>query len=419
MARRRSLSTPAFWLLIATAVLVLGGLLMVWSASSVSDYVKLGDSAYHLKKQLMVAIAGAVALFALSWWDFRTTRKRIAAIRPEAVAWTLWAIATVGLIAVEFAGVGKWGATRSISIGPFFLQPSEFAKGGCVLITAVLLVQWRRGVLSDRQFVKWLLGALVPVVVLVLNQPDMGTTVTILVAVFATLWLGGVRGRWLALISAGGTAFGTLLILVAGYRMERVVAFLDPWADPTDTGYQIIQSLYAFGSGGAFGVGLGLSRQKYSYLPAAHTDFVFAVIGEELGVIGSLSVVVAFLIFAYAGFRIAIECKDPFGRLMAGGLTSMIVIQAAMNMAAVTGLMPITGIPLPLVSAGGSSLAFTLACIGLILAVSRHSAGAPVRLVRPTTTRGSQRESTSDRRRDGGPYLPGIERRGTSARRGA
>lgn len=418
MARgRRGLTTPAYLLLGATAALVLGGLLMVYSASSVADYVQYGDSAYHLKKQLVIALAGAVAMLVVSRWDFRSTRG--ARIAPAVVAWGLWAAATIGLVAVDFAGVAKWGATRSIAIGPLFLQPSEFAKGGCVLVTALLLVQWRRGVLTDRQFLGWLAGALLPVVALIMAQPDMGTTASLLLAVYATLWLGGVRGRWLALTAGAGAGLGALLISVAGYRMERVTAFLDPWAAPLDGGYQIIQSLYAFGSGGLLGVGLGLSRQKFSYLPAAHTDFIFAIIGEELGILGSLAVVAGFLVFAYAGIRIAVECKDPFGRLMAGGLTAMIAGQAAMNMAAVTGLMPITGIPLPLMSAGGSSLVFTLGCIGLILSVSRHSVSTPVRLVRPTTTRGSVREDSVERRRDSGAHLPGIERRGASSRRRA
>ncbi len=156
-------------------------------------------------------------------------------------------------------------------------------------------------------------------------------------------------------------------------------------------------------------MGLGLSRQKFFYLPAAHTDFIFAVIGEELGLAGTLAVVVAFGLFAYAGIRIALDCKDLFGRLLAGGLTAMIVVQAVMNMAAVTGLMPITGIPLPLVSAGGSSLTLTLACVGLILAVARSSSGTRVRLVRPTKTRGSESASTAEWRRDGRPHLSGVD----------
>jgi len=247
----------------------------------------------------------------------------------------------------------------------------------------------------------------------------MGTTISIVLAVFLLLWLGGIRRQWLVVTGVGGLSLAALMVWVAGYRMERVTAFLNPWGDPLDSGYQIIQSLYAFGSGGLFGVGLGLSRQKFLYLPAAHTDFIFAVIGEELGLAGTLAIVTAFLLFAYAGIRIALECKDPFGRLLAGGLTAMIVAQALMNMAAVTGLMPITGIPLPLVSAGGSSLTFTLGCIGLILAVSRYGGSSRVRLVRPSATRGSERASVDERWRDGGSRVSRTDGGRTPTRRGA
>jgi cell division protein FtsW len=273
----------------------------------------------------------------------------------------------------------------------------------------VLLVAWRKGEIDDRTFAIRLAAVVGPVVLLIMLQPDMGTTMSLILGVVVLLWLGGVKGRWFALLGAVGLPSVALLIAVAGYRMDRVAAFLDPWADPQKGGYQIIQSLYAFGSGGFFGVGLGLSRQKFFYLPAAHTDFIFAVIGEELGLAGTLGIVIAFALFAYAGMRIALSSKDLFGRLLAGGLTAMIVIQAAMNMAAVTGLMPITGIPLPFVSAGGSSLTLTLACVGLILAVARNSTGSRMRLVRPTKTRGSERASTGEWRRDRGAYLPGAD----------
>jgi cell division protein FtsW len=209
--------------------------------------------------------------------------------------------------------------------------------------------------------------------------------------------------------------------------MERITAFLHPWADPTDTGYQLIQSLYALGSGGLFGVGLGLSKQKVFYLPLAHNDFIFAVIGEEFGFMGTLAVVAAFLLFTYAGIRIALECRDSFGRLLAGGLTAMIAMQAQMNMAAVTGLMPITGVTLPFVSSGGTSLTLTMACVGLIIAVSRYGGTSKVRLVRGKTTRGPKEDSivrgsqdranTAERRRNGGTHLSSLDGGGASSRR--
>ncbi|MBN1193593.1 MAG: putative lipid II flippase FtsW [Coriobacteriia bacterium] len=421
MARKSSLTPSAYLLLGVTCFLVVGGILMIYSASSVSDYVKYGDSAYHLKKQLIFGGVGALVLYLFSHWEFRHGRKRRGTVRlhPGMVAWGLWGVSLFGLILVQAMGVGKWGATRSIELGPVYIQPSEFAKLGCILVVAFLLVQWRRKEIGWKVLLQRLGVVLGPMVLLIMLQPDMGTTMSLLFSVALLLWLGGVRGRWLGLTVLAGTPLAALMVLIAGYRMERVTSFINPWADPSDTGYQIIQSLYAFGSGGLFGVGSGLSRQKFFYLPAAHTDFIFAVIGEELGLVGTLAVVIAFALFAYAGTRIALECKDPFGRLLAGGLTAMIVVQALMNMAAVTGLMPITGIPLPFVSAGGSSLTLTLACVGLILAVSRNSGGARVRLVRPTKTRGSERANTVEWRRDGRPHLPRADGGRSTGRRGA
>lgn len=419
VSRPRSLGRPAHLLIAATLFLVVSGLLMIYSASSVSDYVKLGDSAYHLKKQLVAAVLGGIGLLVLSRWDFRKKRAPLDPRRPEVLAWTLWALSMAGLVAVEVAGVAAGGSTRWLNAGPVAIQPSEYAKLGCLVIACVLAVRWRRGEITHKQFAMRLLYATVPVTVLVMLQPDMGTTVSIVLAVFLVLWLAGVRGRWLALTAGAGGALASIMVWVAGYRMDRILAFLDPWADPSGKGYQIIQSLYAFGSGGLFGVGLGLSRQKFFYLPAAHTDFIFAVIGEELGLVGTVCVVLAFLVFAYAGMRVAIEAKDPFGRLMAGGLTAMIVAQALMNMAAVTGLMPITGIPLPLVSAGGSSMTFTLGCIGLIIAVARYGGSSRVRVVRSVPTRGSRRADTDEQRRDGGSRLSRADGRRVVARRRA
>lgn len=417
--RAHGLSPAGHWLLGSTLVLVLGGILMVYSASSVADYVQYGDSAYHLKKQAIFALVGAVALYIASRWDFRPRRSGAHVLSPQVVAWGVWVASFVGLIVVEFMGVGKWGATRSINLGIAYVQPSEYAKLGCLLVTAVLIVAWRRRRLTTKQLLGRLVATIGPTVALIILQPDMGTTVSLLLGVALVLWLGGVPGWWLGATVGVGVPIGALLIWVAGYRMERVTSFLNPWADPTDSGYQIIQSLYAFGSGGVTGIGLGLSRQKFFYLPAAHTDFVFAVIGEELGLIGSLVVVAAFGVFAYSGMRIAHESKDLFGRLLAGGLTSLIVVQALMNMAAVTGLMPITGIPLPLMSAGGSSLTLTLASIGLILAVSRYGGQARVRLVRPGNGRGSQSAGTVERRRDGGTHLSRVDGGRASTRRRA
>jgi len=222
--------------------------------------------------------------------------------------------------------------------------------------------------------------------------------------------LGGLQMRWVLATAAGIAIAVPLLIMGKDYRAMRFLGFLDPYADPLGKGYQIIQAKLAFGSGGLLGLGLGLSRQKFFYLPAAHTDFIFAIIGEELGLLGTLTVVVAFGVMCYAGIRIALSIKDPYARLVTGGLTIMIVTAAVLNMASVTGLMPVTGIPLPLVSYGGSSLLFTMGCIGLILAMTRGRDRASVRQ-RPPVVENERNAgaSTGERRRDGRPHLSGID----------
>jgi len=221
--------------------------------------------------------------------------------------------------------------------------------------------------------------------------------------------LGGLPWRYI-FASVGAIAVALpALIFYESYRASRFLAFLDPGKDPQGAGYQIIQARLAFGSGGLLGLGLGMSRQKYLYLPAAHTDFIFAIIGEELGLLGTAAVVIAFGVMCYAGTRIAMWLKDPYGRLVAGGLTAMIVVQALINMGSVTGLMPVTGIPLPLVSYGGSSLVFTLGCIGLILAMTREGERAPARArSRVVDEEGSARARSGERRGNGGPRLSGA-----------
>jgi cell division protein FtsW len=403
-------------LLATTIVLLMGGLLMIYSASSVSAYVKEGNSYFYLIKQLRFVVLGVLALFVASRWNFRGR----GLLSAEIGAWAVYAASLVGLVLVPIIGISSGGAQRWLLFGTTTIQPSEYAKLGCLLVTAVLLAAYNKRKIDGKQFLIRLLGMLVPVVALVMLQPDMGTTMSILISVFLLLWLGGIDWRVLAGTGIGGIGLAVLMIFVEGYRMDRLTGFMDPWADPLDKGYQIIQATYAFGSGGLTGVGLGLSRQKFAYLPAAHTDFIFAIIGEEAGLLGTLVVVLAFVAFAYAGTRIALDCKDPFGRLMAGGLTAMIATQAVMNMAAVTGLMPVTGIPLPLVSYGGSSLTFTMGCIGLILAVARHSRVAARAKIRDVSeSKGNVRASTSERRRDSGPHLSGVDGGRTASRRRA
>jgi cell division protein FtsW len=361
---------PRYLLLGSMLFLLLGGMVMVYSASSVAAYVNLQDSAYHLKRQAFGALIGGLALLVAMSVDYRKVRWAGAAV---------WGVSVLGLLLVAVLGVGKWGATRWIDLGPFTVQPSEFAKLGCVMLAALLLQQYRAGRIDTPTFWRRLSLMVGIVALLVLSQPDLGTTIAIVLSVYLVLLIGGVSSTLLGGVALAGLAGIAGLVWVAPYRMRRVTAFLDPFADPQGSGYQSIQALYAFGSGGLDGVGLGMSRQKFFYLPAAHTDFIFAIIGEELGLVGALSVVAAFAVMAYAGARIALGARDGYGRVLAGGLTAMLVMQAVINMGAVTGLLPVTGIPMPLVSSGGSSMIFTMLCIGIILSVSTYGARAEKR----------------------------------------
>jgi cell division protein FtsW len=407
----RPAPSARYALLGVTVFLALGGLLMIYSASSAADFARYQDSAYHLKAQAGFLALSLVVLWACSHVSPGLVRRG---------AWWVLGASDVGLIAVLVMGVGKFGATRWLDLGFTTVQPSEFAKLGCVLVVAEILADRERRPRPIKDDLLRLGLAVVPPFVLVMLQPDMGTAMSILIAVFFVLVLGGLQWRWLVATAAGIAVGVPALIAMKEYRATRFLGFLDPTADPLGRGYQIIQAKLAFGSGGILGLGLGLSRQKFFYLPAAHTDFIFAIIGEELGLLGTLAVVVAFGVFCYAGIRIALSLRDAYARFVAGGLTLMIVTAAVLNMASVTGIMPVTGIPLPLVSYGGSSMLFTMGCIGLILAMTRGRERVYARQ-RPHVVDSERNASasTGQRRRDGRPHLSGIDGGRARQRRGA
>lgn len=401
----------ARYLLLGSIVfLLLMGLVMIFSAASVSDYVNFGDSMYHLKRQVLFTGVGLLVMFIVQLVDYRR-------LRPY--AWLFFWLCVAALVLVFVMGAEKGGATRWLDLGLFAIQPSEYAKLACVLVTALLLTQWRTREIGSADMWWRLIVACGLVAALILFQPDMGTMMLILLSVFVVLFLGGVNLRLLALLAVGGIGVAVGLVSAEPYRMRRYIAFVDPWSDPLGSGYQIIQAMFAFGSGGIDGVGVGMSRQKFFYLPAAHTDFIFAVIGEELGLIGAMSIVLAFGVFAYAGMRIALASKDLFGRLVAGGLTGMIVVQAIMNMAAVTSLMPVTGIPMPLVSYGGSSMTFTLACVGIILSVSSYSPGLARVSSGPSRSKELESACVDKRRWDSRSHLSSVSGGRTADRRRA
>jgi cell division protein FtsW len=347
-------------LVLVTLALVAFGLVMVYSASSARALLGSDDPAYYLKRQALYAVVGLVALVFLSRFDYR---------RLELAAGPMLLASFFLLVAVLGIGVAVNGARRWIPFGPLAFQPSEVTKLALALWTATLLA--RRP--APRTFGELLrpIGLVVGAsCALILVEPDLGSALAIGIMVSAVLLVSGTPVR--TLVGASGIATAVILaaIWAEPYRRARIFAFLDPWHDPQGAGFQIVQAMIALGSGGIFGVGLGESVQKIYYLPEASTDMIFAIIGEELGLLGVVAVVAAFALFAYAGFNIALRCKDPFGKRLAAGLTALICGQAAVNVSAVMGLAPLTGIPLPFVSYGGSSLVVGLASVGILLNIA-------------------------------------------------
>jgi cell division protein FtsW len=351
-------------LLASTAALVSLGLVMVLSASSVQAYENYGSSFLFFVRQAAYAVVGAGALWVASRMRYQAWKH---------LCLPLLAVTAGLLVLVLIPGLGKvaGGSARWIELGPVTVQPSEPAKLAVIAFAAALLAsRWRR--LADP---RQLALPLVPVVgfvsVLILMQPDMGTTIIVVSTVGLLLFAAGARIKHLLVGAAGLATLGLGLIFVEGYRWARLLSFLHPFQDPQGTGYQNIQSVIGFGSGGLFGVGLGASRQKFGYLPNAHTDFIYSIIGEELGLFGALLVLVLFGLLVYAGVRIALHATDAFGRLLAAGITGWFAVQALTNLGAVTGLLPITGVPLPFVSFGGSALVVSLLAVGILLSISR------------------------------------------------
>jgi cell division protein FtsW len=351
-------------LVLVTLGLVAFGLVMVYSASSARALLSSDAPSYYLERQAVYALMGLVALVVLSRIDFH--RLRLATD-------TLLATTFILLVAVLVIGTAVNGARRWLPLGFIDFQPSELAK--------LVLALWTSALLARRPAPRTLGELMKPIGVvvgaacaLILIEPDLGTAIAIAIMVSAILVVSGTRLR--LLVSAAGIGIGIVLLAIwfEPYRRERIFSFLDPWHDPQGAGFQAVQSMIALGSGGVFGVGLGESVQKIYYLPEASTDMIFAIIGEELGLIGVAAVIAAFAVFAYAGFNIALRCRDPFGKRLAAGITALICGQAAVNVSAVMGLAPLTGIPLPFVSYGGSSLVVGLAAVGILLNIASNHA---------------------------------------------
>jgi len=374
----------------STTILTIVGVVMVLSASYVFSYVEYGSSFLFFKRQAMYAVVGFGALLL-------TSRMRYTVWQRLAGPFLGITVLLLVLVLYPSAGTVAGGSARWIGLGPVTIQPSEFAKLALIAFGATVLARRWKNLDDLRSLLLPLLPATLVVCGLVMLQPDLGTTVILAGSMFMLVFATGISIKRFVAGVATASALGTILILTETYRRERLLSFLHPWQDPANKGYQLIQSLIALGSGGWFGVGLGASRQKWLYVPNAHTDFIFAVLGEELGLIGELVVIALFCALLYSGIRIAAKAPDAFGRLLAGGIVSWLGLQVVVNLGAVTGLLPVTGVPLPLMSFGGSSLVVSLAAIGILVNIGRAESAAAAKERATPNGKRSQRGGSSTR----------------------
>ena len=361
MAKRVSVDR---WLFGAVLLLVLLGLVMVFSASAVMAKDKFGSPYTFLLRQIGWAVAGLLAMVALMRVDYRR-------YKHPAVVFTLLGLTMVLLVAVFFLDRSH-NTHRWLRFGIFSFQPSELAKPALILFLAYFLENRTREIADWRHT---LLPAILPSVIfsaLIVKQPDLGTAMVCMALTASVLFVAGMEMKYLGYGFAACLPVLYFLLFRVGWRRERMLAFLDPWSDPQGRGFHMIQSLIAVGTGGIAGLGLMEGKQKLFYLPEPHTDFIFAVIAEELGLLGTLAVVALFGVLCYRGMRAAMRTSDLYARFLAVGITSTIVIQAFFNISVVLGLLPTKGIPLPFISYGGSSLFITLACIGVLLNISQQ-----------------------------------------------
>jgi cell division protein FtsW len=359
-------SNPDFILIMVTLTLLAVGLIMVYSASAVWADYKFDDSFFFAKRQLLFAAVGVFAMFFImnvEYWTWKNWAK------------VLIIICFVLLVLVLIPGIGvlRNGSRSWIGVGAFSVQPSEFMKLAMIAFLAKYLSENQRYITSFRKGVLPSLLLVFSAFAMIMLQPDLGTGTVMVGTCVVMIFISGARVMHFAWLGLAGLAGFAALVLSAPYRIKRITSFLDPWEDPLNSGFQIIQSLYAIGPGGLFGLGLGESRQKFFYLPEPQNDFIFAILAEELGFIGGTFVLLLFSLVLWRGIRIALGAPDLFGSFLAVGIVSMIAIQVMINVGVVTGLMPVTGITLPFLSYGGSSLTLMLMAVGVLLNISRYS----------------------------------------------
>lgn len=359
-------SYPDTLIIVATLLLLGIGVVIVYSASAVLSAQKFDDSFFYAKRQLMWAVLGIISMFVMMNYEYHKLKK---------IAKPLLIICFIFLVAVAIPGIGqvRGGSRAWLGIGSLGIQPSEFAKLGLIIFFAYMLsknqdkiTEFKRGLLPP-------LAIVISAVGLIMLEPDLGQSVVIMGTAIIIIFAAGAQVKHLLGLASLAIPAFVALVVVAPYRLKRIFAFMDPWQFPLDAGYHIIQSMYAIGPGGVLGLGLGRSRQKFLYLPEPQTDFVFSILAEELGFIGGATVLLLFLLLVWRGLRTAITAPDTFGALLAVGITGMIAVQVIINIGVVTGSMPVTGITLPLISYGGSSLTLMLTGIGILLNISRFS----------------------------------------------
>ncbi|KIN81180.1 stage V sporulation protein E [Clostridium botulinum] len=354
-----------FTLFVTITLLVSIGVIMVYSASSYSAFFNpnVKDSTYFLKKQGGAAIVGIISMLFIIKVDYHKIKKHTKKLM----------LITIVLLLMVFIFQPVNGARRWIRLGPLSLQPSEIAK-------YIVVIYMAKSLESKGEKIKTFAYGIIPYLLvsgfyagLVFAEKNLSIAAVIMIVTLIVLYVAGARTKHISFVMLMVLLAGVAGIYFEPFRMARFLSFLDPWKDPKNTGYQLIQSLLALGSGGIWGVGIGRSRQKCYYIPEPHNDFIFAIIGEELGLIGCIFIVILFSIFIWRGIVIATKAKDTYGTILATGITSIVAVQAIINMAVVTGSMPVTGVPLPFISYGGSSLAINLMAMGILLNISRQT----------------------------------------------
>ncbi|MDD3838976.1 MAG: stage V sporulation protein E [Clostridia bacterium] len=357
-----------YTILLDVFLLLAIGVIIVYSSSFYYAYINFNDSAYFLKRQLLWSLIGLFVMIFMMNFDYWKLRK----LSKPALIISFFLLVVVFVLGLKGEHESH-GATRWIRFGGVGIQPSEVAKISMIIYLASSLDKKGEKIKSFKKGLVPYLVVLSAFFGLILLQPDLSTAVTLATIVFIMLYISGADMRHLVPIAIIGFAAAAYFVTSEDYRMRRFLAFIDPWADPGDTGYHIIQSLYALGSGGLFGTGLTGGKQNLLYLPEAHTDSIFSILGEQLGFVGCALVILLFIILIWRGIKVAVNSPDMFGCLLASGIVSLIGVQAAINIAVATSSIPPTGIPLPFISSGGSSLVITLAGMGILLNISKYA----------------------------------------------